>query len=316
MYSRYPLISTTAFVFLALAVLGGCTGESPPDTSETAAESSVERGKYLVEAVMGCPACHTGEDQTGTPAFSERYAGGLEVMDAFGLWRSLNITQDIETGIGGWTDEEIIVAIREGLRPNGERLFPIMPYPLYNRLSDVDAQSIVDYLRTIPAVAKIVERATDLTLPRTIPPPPTGEGPPEGDRVKLGEYITSLMACVDCHTPLKAEGGYNEDRKFAGGFPMPTPPALGTGTIWSSNITPDEETGIAHYSEEQIIAAITSMQKADGSPIRGPMKFYRQGWSRVTQDDLQSVAAFLKSLPPIENRVPEATFKPHPRPAE
>lgn len=245
---------------------------------------------------------------------TELYAGGLEVPEFFGTWRSLNITPDVETGIGGWTDEEIIRAIREGIRPDGERLYPIMPYLLYNRLSDSDAQSVVDYLRTIPAVSKPLERATDLRLPLEVAPRPSGQGPAPGDIGARGEYLTGLMACIDCHTRFIPDGWYDREREYAGGFPMPQIPILGTGILWSANITPHGETGIPHYTEEQIITALTTMQKPDGSPIYGPMMFYQGAWSQMTPDDLQAVAAFIKNLPPVENQVPASTFVPAPPP--
>jgi mono/diheme cytochrome c family protein len=314
MKSRTFFLQFMAFAFILSAVLIGCTSEKTPESSDAGVLSSIERGQYLVEAVMGCPVCHTAVDQAGIPVLTEMYAGGLEVPDAFGLWRSTNITQDEETGIGAWSDEEIIRAIREGIRPNGDRLFEIMPYRQFNILSDADAQFIVDYLRTIPAVSKKVERTMDLQLGQSEVPAPTGEGPPEGDILKLGEYLTSLMDCVDCHTPFSTEDGYDREREYAGGFPMMIPPEVGTGMIWSANITSDDETGIGHYTREQIITAITSMVKSDGSPIAGPMNMFQQGWSNLTPEDLQAVAAFVKSIPPVENQVPISTFSPNPPP--
>lgn len=173
---------------------------------------------------------------------------------------------------------------------------------------------MVAYLRTIPAVGNVVARITGLRLPKLEAPPPSGHGPPPGDPVTEGEYLASLMVCVDCHTPMAADGSPDTAMQYAGGFPFRIPPPLGTGTVWSSNITPDRETGIGRYSEEQIIAAMTKMEKADGSPIRGPMTLFQSAWSKLEPDDAVAIARFLKSLTPINNPVPESLFEPAPSP--
>jgi mono/diheme cytochrome c family protein len=144
-----------------------------------AADAVVERGHYLAD-LMGCQNCHTPFGAMG-PDADLLWAGGLEVPETFGTWRSPNITQDKETGIGGWTDEQILAAIREGKRPNGDLLFPIMPYPMYHALSDEDGKALVKYLRTVPAKNHPVVRATELKLPRTPLPPPAGKAPDHAD---------------------------------------------------------------------------------------------------------------------------------------
>ncbi len=282
--------------------------DTPPATDKPAADPAVvERGKYLAD-VMGCVHCHTPFGPNGAPDLNKAWAGGLEVPEKFGTWRSPNITPDPETGIGKWTDEQIIAAVREGKRPDGTALKLVMPYLFYNALSDDDARALVAFLRTVPEVSNKVERATDLKLPDIPAPKPAGK-PPGDDPVARGAYFTSLMHCVMCHTPTGKDGMPDMSKAFAGGFAMEIP-FMGTGVLYSSNITPDKKTGIGDYSDEQIASALREMKKKDGKPIVGPMAMYQTGWYRLEDEDVKGIVAFLRSLKPIANKVPKSTFKP------
>ena len=88
-------------------------------------------------------------------------------------------------------------------------------------------------------------------------------------------------------------------------------PMLGTGTIFTRNITSDPETGIGKWTEEQIFTTIKTMTKPDGKVIQGPMMFMQGMWSQLDDKDLHAVAAFIKKLPPVKNKVPDSTFKPN-----
>jgi len=266
----------------------------------------LERGKYVAD-LMGCEQCHTPFGPEG-PDPARAFAGGLEIPEPFGTWRSTNITQDRETGIGAWTDAQILAAIREGKRPDGDQLFPIMPYPLYHQLSDADGAALIAYLRTVPPVVNQVERATDLKLPK-IPMPPAAGAEPPADPVGRGAYLASLMHCAMCHTPPGADGAPDLQRAFAGGMKFELP-MMGTGALFSSNLTPDPATGVGAWKDEDLLAAVRGMTKRDGSLIVGPMALYQQGWFRVTEDDGKALVAFLRSLPAIVNRVPSSTFAP------
>lgn len=268
----------------------------------------VERGKYLAD-LMGCQHCHTPFGPNG-PDLDKAWAGGLEIPEKFGTWRSPNISMDKDTGIGGWTDQQIIDAIREGKRPTGDGLFPIMPYLFYNAMSNDDARALVAFMRTVPAISNKVERATDLKIPKIPAPPPTGQAPDKADPVAHGGYLVSLMHCGACHTPMKKDGSPDMAKMFAGGFPMELP-MMGEGVLYSSNITPDEKTGIGAWSEEDVTRAIREMKKKDGTPILPPMALYQTGWYRIEDGDMKAIAAFLKTgIKPIANAVPKSTFKP------
>lgn len=283
-------------------------GSDEPAANADTSDALLERGAYLM-ALMGCENCHTPFGANGAPDSSKAYAGGLEIPESFGTWRSPNITQDKETGIGAWTDEQIIAAIREGKRPDGEGLFPIMPYPFYNTMSDDDAKAMVAYLRNIPAISNVVERTTELKLPKIPVPPAKGDAPDTSDPVAHGGYLASLMHCAVCHTPMGPQG-LDMSKAFAGGMKLEIP-MLGEGALYTANLTPDEKTGIGTWTDDEIIAAVKQMKKRDGSIIMPPMAMYQKGWFSMTDKDAKDLVAFLRSLPPIENEVPKSTFKPN-----
>jgi mono/diheme cytochrome c family protein len=125
--------------------------------TNASAETQIERGKYLV-TVGGCSDCHTAGTFLGHPDMS-RYLSGSDVGFAIpgqGVFVSRNLTPDKETGLGDWTDAQMITAFTAGKRPDGRMLAPIMPWPALSQLTAADAQAIVAYLRSIPPVKNAV----------------------------------------------------------------------------------------------------------------------------------------------------------------
>ena len=299
----------------------GDDGTGPGTGSGTGAQGgdpAMARGAYLATAVGFCVGCHTPllEGQMA-PDMTKLFAGGMEIKEVFGTWRAPNITNDPETGIGKWTDEQVIAAIRQGVRPDGTTLHPIMPWPFFNHMTDDDAKAIVLFLRNgVKPVVNKVERVPDDQLPGRPPqgmPAPTGNVDPVDDPVKHGEYLATLMHCAACHTPLKDPKTFEPDlsKMYAGGFPMEFPPEMhmGTGTLYSANLT-NHETGIAKYTEADVVKALRTLTKPDGNPIQGPMQIYVGAWSQITDEDIAAVAKFIKQIPGIENKVPASTYKP------
>lgn len=118
-----------------------------------AGSPAVERGKYLVN-LAGCNDCHTPGYFLGKPDMS-RYLGGSEVgfeLPGLGVFHGPNLTPDKETGLGGWTDAQIVAALQTGKRPDGRELAPIMPWHAFAKLTRQDVDAIVAFLRSIPAV--------------------------------------------------------------------------------------------------------------------------------------------------------------------
>jgi len=140
--------------YAPFVVVAGILGAS---AAAFASEDEIERGKYLV-TIGGCNDCHTPGALLGKPDFS-RALGGLEVSFAIpglGVFAGPNLTPDKETGLGNWTDDQIISAITAGATPNGRRLAPIMPYAALSHLTSDDAHAIVAYLKSLPPVKNAV----------------------------------------------------------------------------------------------------------------------------------------------------------------
>ena len=123
------------------------------------AETLVERGAYLVTTVAACGNCHTPRDASGKPMAKMTLAGGFEFDDSpIGHVVVPNITPDPETGIGKWTEAEIVSALRNGKRPDGTIIGPPMPIRFYRLLSDRDAAAIAAYLRSLKPISHEVGR--------------------------------------------------------------------------------------------------------------------------------------------------------------
>lgn len=262
--------------------------------SPARAESLLERGRALVQGVVACGNCHTPQTPDG-PAPGMELAGHLVLdIEPFTAYAP-NITPDPETGIGTWSDAQIITAIREGLRPDGSIIGPPMPIGLYRGISDRDVQAIVAYLREVPAVRNVVPKSTyRIPLPKNYGPP---LGPvPEVQRDDLlayGAYLAGPLGhCIECHTPFVAGHPDFENQLGAGGFAFPGP----WGISVSANITPHPEDGIAAYSDADIKRAITEGLRADGSRLSPPMGFAY--YKTMSEAELDALIAYLRSLPP------------------
>jgi mono/diheme cytochrome c family protein len=266
-----------------------------------AAQTAVERGRYLVEGLGACANCHTPKGPQG-PDAGKHLAGGFEIPEAFGVAVSPNITPDRVTGIGAWTDEQIIRAIREGKHRDGRTLGPPMPYGFYRGLSDTDVKAMVAYLRTVQPIENRVARSRYTT---PLPPswgPPVGVVPdvPRTDVVRYGAYLAGPVAhCMECHTPHKPEGGPDMTRLGAGGFAFRGP----WGVSYAANLTSDPETGLGRWTDSEIVGSIHGARRGGGRVLPPmPVDWYVRG---ISGDDLKALLAYLRSLPPMKNAVPK-----------
>jgi hypothetical protein len=130
---------------VALGALGALSSLSPA-VAQAPSQAELARGKYVFGATGGC-GCHTKPKEPVN-------AGGRRYDGPFGTVYATNITPDRETGIGGWTDEQIVTAVRLGRRPNGDRILPVHPYTVFNGMAAEDLRALTAYLRTIPAVKR------------------------------------------------------------------------------------------------------------------------------------------------------------------
>ena len=264
------------------------------------AQTAAERGRYLVEVLGACGNCHTPKGPQGdVPGL--HLAGGFQLDDSVGTWITPNITPDPETGIGRWTDTEVIRAIREGRGRDGKTLGPPMPFDLYRRLADSDVNAMVAYLRTVAPVRNAVARSRyTIPLPASYGPPVgVVSDPPRHDLVKYGEYLAGPVAhCMECHTPFLPEGRPDTTRMGAGGFSFHGP----WGASYSANLTPDPDTGLGNWKDGEIIASLYGVRRGGGRVLPPmPTQYYAQG---IAEGDLRAMIAYLRSLPPVRNQVP------------
>jgi mono/diheme cytochrome c family protein len=215
-----------------------------------------------------------------------------------------NITPDMETGLGSWTDDEIARAIQEGIRKDGSALFPIMPYMDFSRLDDQDVGAIVVYLRTLKPVHNVLP-ARNLPFPleyivKTIPKPLATRqtSHPSATAEQRGKYLVDNSGCGGCHTAADEQGQPLPELAFGGGG-MFTDPAQGGKVFFSPNITQDPS-GIQHYDEALFMQTMRtgSVSNRKLHPIMPTMYF-----KNMTDDDLRDVWAFVKTVPAVKHRV-------------
>jgi mono/diheme cytochrome c family protein len=258
------------------------------------AETQLERGRYLVETLAGCGNCHTPRGPNG-PLTDKKFAGGEVIKHEDFTAVVANITPDPETGIGNWTDREIVTAIREGRRPDGSLIGPAMPSRSYRQLADQDVEAIVAYLRSVPPVYNPITAKShyDQPLP-TSWGPPVGRvaAPPKRDKVAYGQYLAGPLArCMDCHT----EHRPGEPAKLgAGGKPFYGP----WGISVSANLTSDETSGLGQWSDAEVERAIRTGVARDGHKLFPPMPFF--AYQNIAAADMAALIAYLRSLPAIE----------------
>jgi mono/diheme cytochrome c family protein len=263
------------------------------------AETLLERGSYLINGIVACGNCHTPQGPDG-PLPGMELAGGLVIAEEAFTVRTPNITPDEETGIGKWTDAQIIAAIREGRRPDGRIIGPPMPIDLYRQMSDRDVRALVAYLRQVQPVRNPVPPSEyRIPLPTSYGPP-VGSVPdvPRADPLTYGAYLAGPLGhCIECHTLVIGGQADFRRRLGAGGNVFHGP----WGTSVARNITPDRETGIGEWTDEQIRRAITRGISADGSPLKPPMGF--RYYANIADPDLKALIACLRSLTPLKAEI-------------
>jgi mono/diheme cytochrome c family protein len=230
-------------VFGCLAVLASA--------SSATAQTSLERGRYLVDTVMTCQNCHTPKGPNG-PQFDKALSGGLRFDEpAFDVTAS-NITPDRDTGIGSWSDAEIRVALQEGTRPAGHHLAPIMPSGFYKILIPGDLDGIVAYLRSVPPVEnKVPGPVYKLAVSQQVFP--GAEKPMSAsdldDKSKRGFYLATIAHCMECHTPFAPSGAGVDFQNSLGKGGREFPGPWGVST--ARNITSSKSAGIGDWSDTE-----------------------------------------------------------------
>jgi mono/diheme cytochrome c family protein len=329
--ARRILLSVAAIVVVAMAIglwivrgpgpmafadgpkvaLADYRGANPAGVPAALAQASVvERGAYLARAA-DCMVCHT-------TAGGKEYAGGLGFKLPFGTLYSTNITPDKDTGIGNYSDQDFLAAMHRGIRRDGARLYPAMPFTSYTYISDADALAIKAYLFSLPPVRVAAPENTlmfpfnqrwamgfwsALFNPDTRFEPDTSKSP-EWNR---GAYLAEALAhCGECHTPRNLAFALNNRLKFAG--------AVTAG--WRAfNISSDKTTGVGAWRDDDLVSYLSIGHAAGHGTASGPMgEAVDHSLSKLAPEDIRAVVAYLRSVPPAASTDLPATLAP-PAPA-
>jgi mono/diheme cytochrome c family protein len=297
----------TAFVNGKKVALADYKASDPTGVPASFAKASlVERGRYLAQA-GDCVACHTSQG-------GKDNAGGLAIRLPFGTLYSTNITPDKETGIGNYSDQDFLNAVHRGIRRDGARLYPAMPYTSYTYMTDADALAIKAYLFSLPPVRMSAPKNTlsfpfnqrwAMTFwsaffnPNTRFEPDVSQSP-EWNR---GAYLAEALAhCGECHTPRNLAFALDNRRKFGG--------AVTAG--WQAfNISSDKAAGIGSWNDGDL-ASYLSIGHADGrGTASGPMgEAVDHGLSLLVTEDIGAVIAYLRSVPAIASPDLPSTLAP------
>ena len=268
--------------------------------------SLIERGAYLARAA-DCLVCHTAVG-------GKAYAGGLGFKLPFGTLYSTNITPDKETGIGNYSDRDFLNAVHRGIRRDGARLYPAMPYTSYTYITDADALAIKAYLFSLLPV-KSPAPANTLSFPfnqrwgmifwSALFNPDTRFMPdsvksPEWNR---GAYLAEALAhCGECHTPRNLAFALNNRRKYAGAV---------TAGWHAYNITSDKVTGIGAWSDDDIATYLSTGHANGHGAASGPMgEAVDRSFGTFTPEDIRAMVAYLRSVPPVTSPDLPATLAP------
>ena len=286
-------------LFLFCALVAATVG------AHAQADDLTAKGQYIFALAGGC-ACHTepkGPHHVGARAFPI----------PFGTVYSTNITQDKETGLGAWTNQQIQDAIIKGIRRDGSKILPVMPYEKYSGMAQEDMKALIAYLRTLKPVTKATpELKSWAPFARGIGTPlflkvfgrfanaPT-QAPKSG--IERGRYLVEHVSlCGDCHTPRNSIGVPNRSLYLAGAGKKIGP--LGNAV---PNITPDKKTGIGDWKREDIAELLISGTKPDLDNVQGLMEEVIQGtphgFKDMKKEDALAIASYLKSVPAIKNKI-------------
>lgn len=291
----------------------------PPDLQVEGTPERIERGRYLAHSVAVCMDCHSTRDWSrfSGPIIPGTEGKGGERFDQSmgfpGVYYSRNITP---FGVTRYSDGELYRLITTGVTKEGRAIFPVMPYPYYGRMAEEDIYSIIAYLRTLkPLESSIPDSQPDFPMTillNTIPKRSTPEqNPSRTDELAYGRYMTNAAACIECHTPVE-QGQIIADSAFAGGREFSFPDG---SIVRSSNITPDEKTGIGRWNREQFVQRFKLY--ADSSfvlPAIKPGEFNTiMPWTMyatMSEEDLGAIYVYLRSVKAVDRQVQKYTPPP------
>jgi mono/diheme cytochrome c family protein len=282
-------------VLLAGTAMAGISHAAEPHGQQAA---MVERGKYLATA-GDCGACHTAPG--GKP-----FAGGLAISTPLGTIYSTNITPSQEFGIGRYTEEQFSQALRRGIRRDGARLYPAMPYTSYAKFMEDDAHALYAYFTQ--AVTPV-----DQSTPPTALPFPLNirlsmiawnllfldtaafvPDPRQSAEWNRGAYLVQGAAhCSTCHTPRGFLMQEEASRALSGAQ---------VGPWYAPNITSDPVSGIGSWSKEDLAAYLRAGHLPGKAQAAGSMgEAVTKSFQYLTAADIDAVATYVRSVTAVHD---------------
>ncbi|MFQ5982351.1 MAG: c-type cytochrome [Woeseiaceae bacterium] len=262
----------------------------------SADESAIERGEYLIHA-GGCIDCHTEDKDDAKPL-----AGGRSLESPFGTFYSPNITPDVETGIGAWSDQDFLNAFWEGVNPDEEHYYPAFPYTAYTAVSREDLLAMKAYLFSLEPVRQTTAEhelawyistrlAAGAWKRRYFEPARFTPDASQTDQWNRGAYLVRHLAhCGECHTPRNNMGALQHDHELQGNPDGPDDEAI-------PNITSNPDDGIGRWSSDDIEYFLDIGMLPDGDFVGSHMgAVIEHSTSKLSKEDRLAIASYLKSL--------------------
>jgi mono/diheme cytochrome c family protein len=295
----------------AVWLVTGLAGWGAVPPSQPADAPSVENGRYVFYA-GGCASCHAApaSAKCDDPKSGDglKLGGGRCLKTEFGTFYVPNISPDKQAGIGGWSDAGFINAMTRGVSPKGTHYYPAFPYATYQHMKRQDLLDLKAFLGTLEPVSS---KAPDhqLSFPynirwglwlwkwlnldgKTFEPDPSKPA-----AVNRGAYLVEALAhCGECHTPRGSMGGMKLSKWLSGAR---TPDGKG----FVPNITPDA-TGIKSWSGKDIAYALETGFTPEGDAFGSEMAKVQENMAKLTAEDREAIAAYLKSVPPVASARP------------
>lgn len=282
---------------MAYTVIRNGGQSAPVAPVESSQEPNLDNGRVLFYA-GGCTSCHAVPNDPN----KLKLGGGYALKSPFGTFHVPNISSHKQDGIGSWSVDDFVRAMREGTSPDGRHYYPAFPYASYQRMSREDLADLFLFIKTLPAVEG---RAPDHELPfpfnirrgvglwklafldgQVFTPDPTK--PASWNR---GAYLVNGPGhCAECHSERDFAGAIIEERRFAGG-----PDPEGRGTV--PNITP-HPTGIGGWTADELTTLLKTGETPLFDTVGGPMGAVVANTAQLPDTDRQAMAEYLLSLPP------------------
>ena len=288
---------------LALAALGVMTTPATlPAGAFDPRNFDLANGETMFN-IGGCASCHAKNEQNRL-----QLGGGKLLGSPFGAFKVPNISSDVETGIGGWSEVQFSIAMLKGVGHNNQHLYPSFPYTSYQRMRLDDVRDLFAFLKSVPAV-KMVSEPHQLSFPFNIrwgigawkllfvDGKPFQPDPQKGAVYNRGAYLVEGPGhCAECHSARNLLGAIRPSSRFAGGAAL-------EGRGWVPNITPHDD-GLASWSAQDMEVFLQTGLTPDGYPVGDSMADVIANTSRLGADDRRAMAAYLKALPPLPGKKP------------